>query len=347
MAVLASMVEGVLVVDERNRVVVINAAAAQLLRCDASKAAGKPLVELVRLPSLQRFVDATLQSAASREDEVIIDDGGRRHLQLHGSRLADPAGQGSTAVVVLHDVTRLRRLETVRREFVANVSHELKTPITSVQGFLDTLRDGAVDDPATARRFVEIAGRQADRLGAIIEDLLTLSRLEEASGGLSSTVQTRPLAPTLKAAIQICQHKADAKGIALSLDCPPDLTARFDPALLEQALINLIDNAVKYSPENTRVGIGGTAAGGAAEISVADEGCGIEAQHLPRLFERFYRVDKARSRNLGGTGLGLAIVKHIAQVHGATVTVNSEPGRGTVFVFRLPPLETKPEEFPS
>jgi two-component system phosphate regulon sensor histidine kinase PhoR len=240
------------------------------------------------------------------------------------------------AVVVLNDVTRLRRLEKTRRDFVANVSHELRTPVTSIKGFVETLKDGALEDPEDAHRFVDIIARQADRLDAIIEDLLALARIErEHEGEEIDRYPTRVLG-VVESAFFSVQGKADDRQVTLRSEGDPDLEAWINPPLLEQAIVNLVDNAVKYSDQQTTVLVRVEGEGEELAVRVIDEGHGISAEHLPRLFERFYRVDKGRSRAEGGTGLGLAIVKHIAIAHGGSVEVDSVPGEGTTFTLRLP-----------
>ena len=236
----------------------------------------------------------------------------------------------------MNDVTAMRRLERVRRDFVANVSHELRTPITSIKGFIETLQSGAIHEPENALRFLQIIARQADRLNQIIEDLLTLSRIEqeEEYGKVSLTLE--PLKPVLQAAIQISEVRAAEKEIHISLSCPDGFQAYINPPLLEEAMVNLIDNAVKYSPPKTLVKVEVEEVGESVLIRVHDQGRGIAPEHLPRLFERFYRVDPSRSRKVGGTGLGLAIVKHIVQAHNGVVTVESTLGQGTVFTLHLP-----------
>ncbi|MBI3735216.1 ATP-binding protein [Candidatus Sumerlaeota bacterium] len=257
-------------------------------------------------------------------------------MQAHGSVLLDAEGSGIGALVVLNDVTRLIKLENVRREFVANVSHELKTPITSIKGFVETLLEGAIDHPDEARRFLGIVQTHADRLHAIIEDLLSLSRIELEAERNVIILEPGSIREVLQAAIEICQVHARAKGINITLNCPADLRARINAALLEQAVVNLIDNAVKYSGDGKDIQVEAEAATSETVIRVRDHGCGIDAEHLSRLFERFYRVDKARSRKAGGTGLGLAITKHIAQAHGGSVGVESVLGEGSIFSIRLP-----------
>ena len=330
-AVLASMSESVLAVDSEGRILHFNAAAGKLLGLQESM--GRVLEESIRQAELQRFVRGLLASGGEAECEITIE--GERHLRLHGAPLEDAAGRRIGALVVMSDTTRLKRLEKVRQDFVANVSHELKTPITALRGGIDTLLDSERDEED--RRFIQMMSRQVDRLSAIVGDLLSLSRLEhDEQNGLVSLDSGR-VADVLRRATANCAKAAEAKRMAMAVNCPEGLQARMNAPLLEQAVGNLVDNAIKYSGEGTRVDV--TATGGNGEgviIRVRDEGPGIEARHLPRIFERFYRVDQARSRALGGTGLGLAIVKHIVRAHGGSVTVESQPGQGTVFAIWLP-----------
>ena len=339
-AVLASMMEGVLAVDGQERVIELNLAAARLLRVESSRALGRPLAEVARDADLRRFVGGVLAARASREGEFRLDDpartGGERIMQAHGTVLRDGTGRGIGALVVLNDVTRLRRLEAVRREFVANVSHELKTPITAIKGFVETLLEGDGKDRDESRRFLEVVARQADRLNAIIEDLLTLSRLEQEEADARVELAETAVREPLLAALQACEPLAVERGIPVALDCAPGLTARLNAALLEQAVINLVDNALKYSEAGRPVLVSAARSAAGLEIRVRDGGCGIAREHLPRLFERFYRVDRGRSRRQGGTGLGLAIVKHIVKVHGGTVAVESAPGEGSTFTVVIP-----------
>lgn len=336
-AVFSGMVEGVLLLGTREEVAELNQAAAALLDTTPERARGRTIAEVIRNAALQDFVARAFAAEGAVEDDLSIQVGGREvHLQVHGVRLEGAAGRPRRLLIVLNDVTRLRRLENVRQDFVANVSHELKTPVTSIKGFVETLRDGALDSPDDARRFLDIIARQSQRLDAIIEDLLCLSRLEQGTGETRRELGIYPVAEVLASAVQTCQHQADARGMTLTLDVETDLKTRLDPPLLEQALVNLISNAVKYSEEGDEILIGAEPVEDYILVSVTDHGKGIEPQHLPRLFERFYRVDRARSRQQGGTGLGLAIVKHIARFHGGHVTVESAPGRGSVFTLHLP-----------
>ncbi len=335
-AVLSSMAEGVLAVDSEERLISLNRAAAQLLGVQPAQAQGRPIQELVRNADLLRFVARALAGEEPLEGDLVFRDPGERHIRAQGAVLRDAAGRAIGALVVLNDLTRLRRLENIRRDFVANVSHEIRTPITSIKGFVETLMDGAINQPKEAARFLSIIAKQADRLGAIIDDLLALSRIEEEAEREQIALSLLPLRATLIAAVQACELAARDKQINLQLACPDDLSARINPTMLEQAVINLIDNAVKYSEPGTAVNVQAECRDREVRIQVVDQGSGIPAEHLPRLFERFYRVDKARSRKLGGTGLGLAIVKHIVQAHKGRVEVESKPGSGSTFTIHLP-----------
>ena len=334
-AVLGSMIEGVLAIDGRQRIVGINRAAAELLGLDLDDVVRRPLQEVVRNPDLRRFALRAIDCREPVEDDLVLHGGRDRTIRLRGTALRDVSGEGG-AVIVLNDVTDVQRLENVRRDFVANVSHELKTPIASIKGFVETLLDGAADNPADARRFLQIVARQADRLAAIIEDLLALSRIEQSEGADNLPVEPAAIGGVFAAVATDCDPRAAERSITLETRCDPVLLAEVNPPLLEQALINLVDNAIKYSDEGRTVWMEAEAVGAELVIRVRDEGCGIEAEHLPRLFERFYRVDRARSRKLGGTGLGLSIVKHIVQAHRGTIGVDSQPGVGTTFTIRLP-----------
>jgi len=340
-AVLGSMIEGVLAIDARQRVVGMNGAAAELLGVDSHQAVRRPLQEVIRNPDLRRFALRAIDCREPVEDDLVLRGSRDRIIRLRGTALRDMSGEGG-AVIVLNDVTDVKRLENVRRDFVANVSHELKTPIASIKGFVETLLDGAAEDPTDRRRFLDIVARQADRLASIIEDLLALSRIEQSEEAGNLPRDPVAIADLLAAVAADCQPRAADRSIRLELSCPESLVVAVNAPLLEQAVINLVDNAIKYSDPGRTVRLSadeepaGPEGGAAVTIVVRDEGCGIDAEHLPRLFERFYRVDKARSRKLGGTGLGLSIVKHIVQAHDGTVAVHSEPGVGSTFTIRLP-----------
>jgi len=335
-AVLASMIEGVIAIDNNQVVLRINQAAANLLGTPLQKAIGRHIGEITRKVDLHRFVEDAMKRDNPTEAELtLLHMGEERSLQAHGSPLRGADGQKIGTLIVVHDVTRLRRLENLRRDFVANVSHELKTPITAIKGAVETLKDGAMEN-SQSQSFLDIANRQADRLNAIIEDLLALSRLERdvESAGIERSLH--PLQEILASACQACAAAARQQGVVTNLFCSQDLLAQVNAPLLEQAVVNLLSNAIKYSPQGGIVTVEAWQADDQALIKVQDRGQGIAKEHLPRLFERFYRVDAARSRAIGGTGLGLAIVKHIVQAHNGKVVVHSTPGEGSVFTISLP-----------
>jgi two-component system phosphate regulon sensor histidine kinase PhoR len=335
-AVLGSMIEAVLVVDARGRLLQLNQAALELFALDPAESIGVSLDVAVGHERLQSLMHRLLEDERTVEDDIVLERGQPRYLRVIGTRLRDATGHRLGAMVVLHDVTQLKRLESIRRDFVANVSHELKTPVTSIQGFVETLRDGAIDDPDTARRFLDIITRHAERLNAIIEDLLSLSRIEIEGGAGAVALEPQPVFEVLRAALGLCQPKARDRQIHLSLQGDPDLQAAVNAPLLEQAVVNLIDNAIKYSDPDSHVQVGLGQQEDDVVISVTDDGPGIPPEHQSRIFERFYRVDKARSREAGGTGLGLAIVKHITVAHRGLVSLESAPGAGSTFRLRLP-----------
>lgn len=254
-------------------------------------------------------------------------------IEAQTATLLDGDQRTIGALVVLHDVTQLRRLEAVRSEFVANVSHEVKTPVAAIKAAVETLlddRDGTMPDE-DREKFERMIARQADRLEAIVEDLLALARIEQERDGTPEKMEPDWVSPVLSAAIDTCSPKASERDIKVTLACPPSLLAFMTSNLIEQAVVNLIDNAIKYSDAGTTVNVTGRDEAGHAVIEVSDQGRGIDRQHLPRVFERFYRTDRSRSRAMGGTGLGLSIVKHIAAAHGGRVGVESQVGVGSTF----------------
>jgi two-component system phosphate regulon sensor histidine kinase PhoR len=335
-AVLTSMVEGVLAIDRDLRIISINETAARFLGTNVDDARGKILAEAVRNADLQSFVYATINSTETTEDEIVLDVEEERILQAQGTLLHDETGNELGVLIVFNDVTKLRQLERVRRDFVANVSHELKTPVTSILGFVETLLDGAMNDKKEFEKFLRIIENHSRRLGTIIEDLLTLSRLDVGNDTNSFTLRTGRIADVVNSAAHICQSKAAERNVRINIDVPEDLEIPMNPNLLEQGVVNLLDNAIKYSDIGETVRITASETEFEINISVIDQGPGIDPAHVHRIFERFYRVDKARSRNVGGTGLGLSIVKHIAQVHGGRATVKSFPGAGSTFSIHIP-----------
>ena len=334
-AVLSSMDEGVIAIDQGERVIHMNRVAGSILGIDHRNAKGMPLRQAIRHAGLGDFVRETLGSSRKLSRDITLHGEPERQILATGRMLKDAEERSIGALVVLRDVTQLRHLETVRADFVANVSHELKTPITSIKGFVETLLSSDWNHEPEALRFLEIIRQQADRLGAIIDDLLTLSRLEQRPGSI-------PREPSLleglfSSTVDLCRDQAEKKKIRLRTKCPEGLEPAINAPLLEQALVNLLTNAIKYSDPGKTVVLRATERpGGEVEIVVEDEGFGIAPEHLERLFERFYRIDTARSRKLGGTGLGLSIVKHIVQAHGGTISVESRPGQGSTFTIVLP-----------
>ncbi|MBN2316121.1 MAG: HAMP domain-containing protein [Sedimentisphaerales bacterium] len=335
-AILSSMAEGVVAVDVNNRIVSINRAAAKFLNIDLTEAKGRTVEDIVHNTEFQAFIQGILNDENSCQTEVVLPGRKDRIVGLNGTTLTDSNGDKSGAVIVISDMTRMRRLEDVRRDFVANVSHELRTPITSIKGFAETLLEGAFKEPEKAERFLQIIAKHADRLNAIVEDLLSLSSLEEGRQTRKITFEKASIRPVLDSVVSMSTIKAEEKDITVELDCAEDIEARINTVLLEQAILNLVDNAIKYSESKSTIRIEAHQSDDMIRIAVRDSGCGIAKKHQNRIFERFYVVDKSRSRKLGGTGLGLAIVKHIAEVHGGHVTLESSPGQGCTFTVHLP-----------
>ncbi len=337
-AILASMSEGLIAIDQDMAVLRVNGAAERLLQISREAVLGLGLVEAVRNPALHRLAQDALASERPVEAEIVLHQNGEEaFLQVRASRLAMPGDfSPAGAVMVLTNITRLKRLENLRRDFAANVSHELRTPVTSILGFVETLRDGAIDDREDALRFLDIVHAQASRLDALINDLLSLARIERNDGNNMVRLTRMPLKGPIANVVDSLAELANNRRIKLELDCPEKLEADINSGLFEQAVRNLVDNAIKYSDGGTTVRVTAARQNGVVRVAVADQGVGVAAEHLDRLFERFYRVDKARSRDSGGTGLGLAIVKHVAQYHRGRVEVTSEVGKGSTFSIILP-----------
>jgi two-component system phosphate regulon sensor histidine kinase PhoR len=327
-----SMVEGLLLLDERGRIQLANRAFANLFGVTMD-IRGRTLMEALRLHELAELVNSLDSQQQVLGYELKLSGLGESWVQINAAAICNGHGERHGTVLVFHDLTRLKQLESVRQEFVANVSHELRTPLSLIKGYVETLLDGARDNPGVATKFLQTIDRNAERLKLLIEDLLTISELE--SGRVKLSLQAVSLSPLIAKVIEDYKALAAAKSMKLSNQAP-DLAVSADADRLEQVLGNLVDNAIKYGRANGTVTVGGSAKdGGQMEVFVQDDGPGIPPEALERVFERFYRVDKARSREQGGTGLGLAIVKHIIQNHGGRVWATSEPGRGTTFYFTL------------
>jgi two-component system phosphate regulon sensor histidine kinase PhoR len=337
-AILAGMVEGVIAVNREERVLHMNAVAGRFLGVDPAAALGKPFWEVARVPDIAEALADCFKGELELGREIRrMGPEGERILQIFGSPLPGESGPAG-ALLVLHEITALRRLETIRRDFVANVSHELKTPLTAIRALVETVEDDAAMSPETRQRFLGKIRKQAERLTAQVADLMALSRLE--SGETDEGREALDLREVAQAACGALATSAETRGIQLSMELPErPAIVMGERESLEQALRNLLDNAVKYTPAGGRVSLRLWQESGQVMAEVADTGIGIEPQHLNRIFERFYRVDKARSRELGGTGLGLAIVKHAAQAHGGDIEVTSQVGLGSRFRLRLPAAE--------
>jgi len=335
-AVLSSMTEGVMAVDMKERIISINKAAARIFETLPENLLNRSIPEVIRNPDLQKFINNALSSNKNLEEDITLYQGGERILYVHNTPLEDPDGQRRGILVVLNDVTHLRKLENIRKDFAANVSHEIKTPLTAIKGFVETLRTGEGAEPKETERFLAIIEKHVNRLTSIVEDLMKLSKIEQQDETSEIYLEESSVKNVILSAVQTCREKADAKEITVDIVCPEEISLRLDSRLMSQAMVNLLDNAINYSSENGDIQISASLKDKELRISIQDHGIGIPKEHLSRLFERFYRVDKARSRELGGTGLGLAIVKHIAYAHGGRVSVESTLGKGSTFSMHLP-----------
>jgi two-component system phosphate regulon sensor histidine kinase PhoR len=332
--ILQSMQEGVLVLDQESRMLLVNPA----LRATFSlgpDAEGRSALELIRNAELQSILERARQGSVAVTGEIEITGPKPRRLLVHAASLPTLNAKPRGLLVVFVDVSEIRRLEMLRKDFVANVSHELRTPITAVRSAVDTLRLTLERDPGASDRFVDIIDRNAQRLGALVEDLLDLSRIE--SKEYRPEVTPVPLRAVADQVLSLLRQRVEEKSFDVANEIPADLpTARADRKALEQVFTNLFDNAIKYCGPGTQVRVRARLTGVALRVEIADSGPGIEPRHLPRLFERFYRVDSGRSRDMGGTGLGLSIVKHLVEAMNGTIGVDSTPGRGATFWFTLP-----------
>ena len=334
-AVFSSMIEGVLTVDLNGRIIDLNNATRKLFNLKSDfKYKGRPLEPIIQNDTIQKITAQLLKKDEPIDTEIDLE--GQTIIRLQGAPLKS-MDEKIGALLVLNDVTRLRKLERHRKDFVGNVSHELRTPLTAILGFVETITEGKVDDIETQNRFISIIQKQANRLYAIIEDLLDLSRIEKEAEGEGHRIEMNDQAVKnmIELALLSCEPKAKKKSISLHVNCPDLLEGKFNSLLMVRALSNLIDNAIKYGPEHSQVKISAFKEEEKVVFSVKDFGPGIDEKHHERLFERFYSVDKARSKELGGSGIGLAIVKHIALAHGGQVKVESSPGMGSTFSLHL------------
>jgi len=331
-AILASMVEGVLAVDKDFRVIFCNDSFARIVGARLPAVPGMPLLELVRDPGLREIITTVLETGQPIDRRLTLPVAEAHSFEVLAGPLAGASTRGVLAI--LHDVTRLERLERVRKDFVANVSHELRTPLAAISGYAETLLNGALEDQENNRRFVEIILAQTTRLGNIASDLLALSELESTA----RTDQTQPVSvrSALESALRTVESAARLRGVRLLCANLLDIAVMGQQLRLEQVFVNLLDNAVKFNRPNGEVQVEMRRKNGVVNVKIADTGIGIPSEDLPRIFERFYRVDKARSRALGGTGLGLSIVKHAIEQMGGTIHVDSRLGEGTEFSIDIP-----------
>ncbi|MBU7008599.1 two-component system histidine kinase PnpS [Phosphitispora fastidiosa] len=333
-AILTSMNDGVIAIDGKGNILLINPAIERMFHIKYEHILGKSVIEVVRNFDLERLLHLALSSSESITRELQVFTPDPKTFRVSTAPLTNETGVVGV-VAVMRDVTAFREVERMKTDFVANVSHELRTPLTSIKGFVETLLDGALKEPETARHFLEIINDEADRLNRLIGDLLSLSRIEAKQGEIHKTLVN--LERLISNVVSVLSPQANEKSLSLNVDIKSPLPAlKVDSDMIGQLMINLVDNAIKYTPEGGSINITAIRVKNGIKVAVKDTGIGIPWESIPRLFERFYRVDKARSREMGGTGLGLAIVKHILEVHGGTIDIASRVGRGSTFTFFLP-----------
>ena len=335
-AVFGAMLDGLVVVDDRRRVRMMNREFRRAFGLEEAKP-GEPLLEMIRHASIDRLVMEAIRARAPQRESIQMSRGPSegREIEVSAVPLGENSAQTEGAVVLFHDVTQLRQVEEMRRDFVANVSHELRTPLSIFRGYLETLLDDPHQPPAELLRILEVMERHSDRLHALVEDVLSLARLESPAAELDLSEISLP--EFLQEILGDWEKRLEAKELKSHLDVPSDLPKlEADESRLQEIIYNLLDNALKYSQPGGVITLRAAVEGDRMRLSVADQGIGIRETDLPRIFERFYRADKARSRELGGTGLGLSIVKHIAQLHGGIAEAQSEPGKGTTISVLLP-----------
>ncbi len=334
-ALLGGMEEGVLILDLNGRIKKMNGAMGTILAHAFPSDVGKHYLEVFRDPELNDLIQATLADKKGHRRSLSPLGQPGKTFQVQSSSVQYPENGGEGVIVVFHDVTDLKHLERVRQDFVANVSHELRTPLTGIKGYVEALRDGGLQNPVQAEQFLGVIQRHSERMDKIVSDLLLLSEIESADRVLQS--ETVHLPELLRTAVETLRPLAEGKKQSLRVEPLEGLpTLRADSQKIHQVMINLLHNAISYTPEGGSIAVEAIPVSEGVEISVIDNGIGIPPDDLPRIFERFYRVDKGRSRELGGTGLGLSIVKHIVEAHGGQIRVESKPGKGSRFTFFLP-----------
>lgn len=342
-SILNNMFSGMMLISDTGRIVMMNSAAEKLLGYSAQESLGHIHSEVGQNTGLSRLIDRCLETGDKIREEIHVYYPEEHIIDANLGAYTNEQGEIKGVIILLHDITAIRRLEKMRSEFVANVSHELKTPITSIKGFTETLLDGALEDPDISRSFLTIISEESDRLNRLITDILDLSKIEQKRMPLK--IEEVDLSKLIKETVRIVRKEARAKNIAIYLPAEETMVLEADRDRLQQIILNLVSNAVNYTPNNGEVTITLRSTDDKyVEMIIADTGIGIPPEHLPRIFERFYRVDKARSRESGGTGLGLAIVKHLVESHHGTIHVESKEGKGTTFTVTLPKYQH--DQFP-
>ena len=333
---LGAIQTGLISLDAQMRFRSANEVAEKMLGLDSREYRGRLLAEVIRQPELLRFAEESLTGSVAATREIKLSGGSVESIFVAADPLKNSSGGNDGLLLALDDVTKIRRLENVRTDFAANVSHELRTPITNIKGYLETLMQVGSEDPVQVAHFLGVMHRNTIRLSTLVEDILLLAFLDQPKAISQLEFVSIDALSVVRDATEQVEIVCAAKQMVLEIKINPNLSFVVNAGLISQALLNLVSNALKYSPPKTRVTISAQLEDGHIELRVSDEGPGIDALHLPRLFERFYRVDTARSRELGGTGLGLSIVKHIAMIHGGSVSVNCPKEGGTVFSMRIP-----------
>ncbi len=335
-AVHASMLNGVIAIDESEKIITINNAAAKTFALPARRFKGRYIFEAVRNIEFQEFIKNALAAHKPVEDDIVIKQNRELILNIHSTVLYDTRKKRMGTLIIFHDITRIKKLEKMHKDFASNVSHELQTPLTTIKGFIETLQE--MTDSYKHKEqgeFLKIVEKNVNRMIDLINDLLSLSRLERKEG-TNTCFEKLKVKPLIQSVVSTYHKKIEAKKIIINIKCPGDLMALLDPILMEQAIANLLDNAVKYSETAGQIDITAFKKEESIEIVVKDQGRGISREHQTKIFNRFYRIDRARSRKEGGTGLGLAIVKHIIQYHNGSVSVHSQKNRGSAFIINIP-----------
>ena len=325
-AVLASMSEAVLAIDLNGHIIILNASGSKLFDLDDKKSIGESIFGLIRNSNLLNFFETVLNESNPLDQEITFDN---KIIRGKGSKLLGFNDDIIGAVIVFNDVTKIKKLENIRKEFVANVSHELKTPVTTIKGYVETIE--SITKDVEQKKFLKIISNHTSRLNLIIDDLLLLSKIEEKEDVLNLDLKDEKLKPVLESAKQNCDRFLNEKNINIKINCLDTISIKQNNRLLEEAIFNILNNSIKYSSENSLITIDVINNKDNIEIKITDQGVGIDKKHLDRLFERFYRVDESRSRDVGGTGLGLSIVKHIIQMHNGKIKVDSIVNKGTIF----------------